>query len=270
MINNRFDQHIHTSFSIDAEHGITIGLALETAIAKGLAGVAVTDHLDPFWPDEDELSFINVPAYEAYLDEAESRYADRIRFAKGIELGFLPGEALAVCANAVTSYPYDFVIGSIHNSAVSAIEKPLFLEGRSLQDIIDEYYTLLIDCIRAYKDYDILGHINCIDRYTDTFAEEGEYMPYIEEILKIIIADGKGLEINTSAFRYGIGERGTPTPAILARFKELGGELVTIGSDAHSLRHIGSNIEDGEKMLLAAGFEYVAVFSGRQPEFIKL
>ena len=270
MIKNRFDQHIHSSFSYDAERGITLSKILETAMAKGLAGVAITDHLDPIWPDEEDPSFLDVPAYETALNEAESLYADKIRFARGIELGFLPGEALAICEDVVSAYPYDFVIGSVHNSATAPIEKPVFQEGRSRHDSIDDYYSLIIDSIRVYKNYDILGHINCIDRYTDGFAEEDEYMPYADEIMKILVADGKGLEINTSSFRYNIGARGTPTPAILARFKELGGEIITIGSDAHCIPHIGTYIEYGERMLLAAGFKYLAVFSKRQPDFIKL
>ena len=265
-----YDQHLHSSFSSDGEQGYTIADIVETAIERGLAGIAVADHLDPMWPDDNDPSDLDIPAYEIALTEAEALSEGRILFAKGVELGLLPGETLEMCEEAVSAYPYDFVIGSAHYSETSPIEYPHFLEGRSLQEILDEYYTILLESIKAYKNYDVLGHINCIDRYTDGFAPPEIYMPYVDEILKTALSDGKGIEINTSAFRYGIGEHGTPTLPMLKRYKELGGEIVTIGSDAHRLADIGTYIKEGEEMLLASGIGYLAVYSKRQPEFIKL
>jgi len=271
MYNNTlYDQHIHTSLSTDSEPGYTIADIFETAIEKGIAGVAITDHYDPLWPDDDDPSKLDVPAYEAELTEAESICAQRLFFAKGIELGLLPGIALDMCEKVVAAYPYDFVIGSIHYSETIPIHQPVYYDGRAIETILDEYYTLLLDSVRVYKNYDVIGHINCIDRYTDGFAAQELYMPYVDEILKIAISDGKGIEINTSAFRYGIGDRGTPTQPILNRYKELGGEIVIIGSDAHRLSDVGSFIKEGEEMLLASGIRYLAVFSERRPEFIKL
>lgn len=270
MQNNRFDQHTHTSFSFDGDPGATVAGIIEAAIAKGLAGVAVTDHLDPLWPVEEEPSVIDLPGYEAALSEAEGRYEGRIRFAKGLELGLMPGEALDICQAAVDGYPYDFVIGSAHTSPETPFDFPAFHEGRGLRDIIDEYYTIFLESIRAYKNYDVLGHLNYIDRFTDSYAPEGLYMPYVDEILKIAVQDGKGIEYNTSTWRFRMADRGTPTLPMLRRFKELGGEIVTIGSDAHSAADVGAFIEKGEETLLAEGFRYVAVFKGRRPEFIGL
>jgi len=271
MYNNTlYDQHLHSSFSSDGDQELTIANVINAAIERGLAGIAVTDHHDPFWPKDYDPFDLDLPVYEKALTEAESLSAGRIRFAKGIELGLMPGEALGNCENTVNAYPYDFVIGAIHYSEAAPIEVPAFLEDRTHKEILGEYYTLLLESIKVYKNYDVIGHINCIDRYTDGFAPTDLYMPYIDEILKIAIEDGKGIEINTSSFRYGIGEHGTPTQPILNRFKELGGEIVTIGSDAHFAADIGANIEIGEEMLLAAGIPYIAVFSERRPEFIKL
>ena len=233
-------------------------------------GIAVTDHYDPFWPDESVLNILDVPAYEKALTDAKILCKDRIRFAKGIELGLLPGEALKLCENVVSSYPYDFVIGSVHYSDAAPIDRPSFLENRSLKAVLEEYYAIILESIKSYKNYDVLGHINYVDRYTDGFAPPELYMPYVDEILRVVIEDGKGIEINTSSFRYGIGDHGTPTQPTLNRYKELGGEIVTIGSDAHQAADVGTFIEKGEEMLLAAGINYIAVYSERLPEFIKL
>ena len=271
MTQARFDQHIHSSFSYDAEPDSTMSGIIGAAIAKGLAGIAICDHLDPLWPDDKEPSVIDIPAYEEALNEAAASLCDnRLQFAKGIELGLMPGEALNVCRQTVTGYPYDFVIASVHSSSVAPLDYPAFLEGRPLKSIIDEYYTLLFESLKTYKDYDVIGHINHIDRYTDGFAPEEMYMPYADEILKLIVQDGKGLEINTSSYRYGIEERGTPSLPILKRFFELGGEILTIGSDAHKIGQIGAFLEEGERLLRATGFRYFAVFKERQPEFFRL
>ena len=265
-----YDQHIHSTFSSDGDIGCTIENIIDIAVSRGIKGVAITDHYDPLWPDDENPSELDVPAYEAALTEAESLCKGRIDFAKGIELGMLEGVALDMCLETVQAYPYDFVIGSFHYSETAPIEYPLFIENRTLKEIIDDYYTHLFECIKIYKDYDVLGHVNCIDRYTDGFAPPEMYMPYLDEIMRLAVTDGKGIEINTSSFRYGIGEHGTPSMPILRRFKELGGEIVTIGSDAHRTADIGAYIEDSEDMLLAAGIPYLAVFSERKPKFQKL
>ena len=267
MAKKHFDQHIHSSLSFDGAPDATMNSIVIAAIEKGIDGIAVADHFDPEWPDEELL---DLPVYEKALLEAEDLADGRIRFFKSIELGLLPGEVMDMCLEAVKRFNYDFVIGSVHYSETTPIDYPPFLEGRTVEAIIDEYYTLLYESVKAYKDYDVLGHINHIDRYTDGFAPEELYMPYIDEILKTVVLDGKGLEINTSSFRYGIGEHGTPTLPILTRFRELGGEIVTIGSDAHTLDHVGAFIEEGENMLLAAGFRYFAVYKERRPEIIRL
>lgn len=270
MMKNRFDQHIHSSFSYDADPECAIGRMAGAAVAKGLAGIAITDHLDPLWPVDGDTNFLDVTAYEKALAVAEGEWAGRIRFAKGVEVGLMPGECLSICEAVVNGYPYDFVIGAVHSTPTIPIDLRPFIEGREMRDVIDEYYTLFLECVKAYKNYDVLGHINVVDRYTDGYAPDSLYMPYIDEMLKAAVADGKGLEVNTSSFRYGIGDRGTPTLPILRRFRELGGEIVTIGSDAHRVCDVGSFIEAGEELLRSAGFRYIAVFKERRPEFVKL
>jgi histidinol-phosphatase (PHP family) len=276
------DQHLHTCFSYDAEPGNTPAHVIACAVALGLEGIAITDHLDPLWPDDEFPSIIDLPAYEKALIDAEAMVFDAaeetalhtapgFHFAKGIELGLMPvPEALAICAEAVTGFPYDFVIASVHSAPETPIDMEPFLAGRSVKEINEEYYALLYESLKAYKDYDVLGHLNAIDRYTDGYAPESVYLPFVDEILRLAIADGKGIEINTSAFRYGIGDRGTPTQAILNRYKELGGEIVTLGSDAHTAADIGTYLSEGAAMLRAAGFTHYAVFKNRIPSYVRL
>ena len=270
MSNKRYDQHIHSSFSYDANQGCTIPEILNTAVSIGLAGIAVTDHFDPYWPEANESAVLYLPDYQAALTEAEKSADGRIQFAKGIEFGFFPGETLDICQKAVSGYPYDFVIGSMHSSKNEPLHYPSFHEGRTLSEILDEFYNQLLACIKYYKNYDVLGHINYIDRYTEEIPPESLYMPYIDEVLRLIISEGKGIEINCATFGRlkRSDDFGTPNLPILKHYKDIGGEIVTIGSDAHSMGDIGAFIANGEDLLRSAGFKYLAVFKNRQPEFI--
>ena len=259
---------MHTGHSDDCD--IPIADMIEAAIAKGLERIAITDHMDPFFPGNPFPFYIDMPTYTKSLDEMVAKYSDKIRIAKGIEIGLQNGKALDVCEEIVSGYDFDFVIAGVHSTEKMPIHIEEFILGKTLEDVIDEYYTELYESIKKYKNYDVLAHLNVIDRYTDGFATEEQYMPYVDEILKLAISDGKGIEINTSSYRYGLGDITTPTQAILNKYVELGGEIITIGSDAHKPDAVGSYIEKGEQMLLASGLQYVATFMERKPEFTKL
>ena len=200
MSKKHFDQHIHSSFSFDSAPDNTIIKIAEKAISKGLSGIAVTDHLDPLWPPTDYMPDFDVMGYQAALLEAEAAFSGQIRFSKGIELGLKPGQTLDICSEVVSGFPYDFVIGSVHCSDDRVIPETFFPEGIPVYDILESYYALILDSIKIYKDYDVLGHLNSIERHTEELSPESLYMPFVDEILKLAVSDGKGLEINTSSF----------------------------------------------------------------------
>jgi len=128
----------------------------------------------------------------------------------------------------------------------------------------------MLNSLKVYKDYDVLGHFNIIDRYSDQIPESNLYMEIVEAILRIIIDYGKGIEINTSSFRYGMGDRTTPAKEILQLYKDLGGEIITIGSDAHKTRDVGYMYDHALQMIKSAGLKYLTTFDQRKPNFIKI
>ena len=109
-----------------------------------------------------------------------------------------------------------------------------------------------------------------VDRYAPYVPEYAPYGELIDEILKLIIGKGKGLEINTSSFRYGMGDLTTPSAAILKRYQKLGGEIVTFGSDAHFPKDIAFMYDWAVDFLCETGFKYLTVFEQRRPAFVKL
>ena len=96
-----------------------------------------------------------------------------------------------------------------------------------------------------------------------------QYADIIDEILKLLIEKGKGIEINTGGFKYGLGHP-NPTEDIIARYRELGGEIITVGADAHKPEHVAFDFEKVSGILKEAGFSYYTVFKNRKPEFVKL
>ena len=135
-----------------------------------------------------------------------------------------------------------------------------------------EYFESILENIHAFDGFDVYGHIDYVVRYGPTKNANyswTQYQDVIDEILKLLIENGKGIEINTGGFKYGLGHP-NPTEGIIRRYRELGGEIITIGADAHAPQHIGYDFQKVPDILKEAGFEYFTVFKQRKPEFLKL
>lgn len=172
----------------------------------------------------------------------------------------------------VAMYPFDFVIGSMHLlHGQDPYDRKVF-EGRTDAEVYEEYFLETLENVKRFSVFQTLGHLDYVVRYGARQAEEYSYSRYadiIDEILKILVQRGCGLELNTGGIKYGLGFP-NPHPDILRRFRELGGDIVTVGADAHRPEHVGYAFEQVREYLKNAGFAYVAEFQGRKPEFIKI
>lgn len=263
-----YDYHTHSSFSDDCS--TPMKEMLDAACRIGIREIAVTDHFDPDYPDPEFPFELDFPSYYKELNELKEAYSKRIKVLKGIEIGVQHGTVMEKCKAKTKEFDYDFIICSFHCAEGYELYGTRYFANRSIEEAYVAYYTYVRDCLHQYKEYDVIGHLNIIDRYTDRIAADEVYMNLVEEILKIVIADGKGIEINTSSFRYGMGDRTTPTGKMLQLYKELGGEIVTIGSDAHRTKDIGCGFEFAVEMIKSAGLNYLTTFDQRKPSFIKL
>jgi len=263
-----YDYHSHSSFSDDC--ATPMKEMLDEACRIGIKEIAVTDHCDPDYPDRAFPFDLDFPNYHKALNDAKEAYRDRIKVLKGIEIGIQHGKILEKCRQRARAFDYDFIIGSFHCAEGLELYGGRFFENRSAEASYTAFYTYMRDCLLQYRDYDVIGHFNIIDRYSDRIPDSSVYMDLVEEILKIIISDGKGIEINTSSFRYGMGERTTPAMDILQLFKDLGGEIVTIGSDAHKPRDLGYRYDTAVEMIKSVGLNYLTTFEQHKPSFIKL
>jgi histidinol-phosphatase (PHP family) len=264
-----YDYHSHTFFSDDCS--TPAREMIETACKMGIKELAITDHYDPVYPDPQNPAELDIAGYHKMLNEMKEEYQNKIKIVRGIEIGIQHGDSIEKCKKVANSFDYDFIIGSFHAAEGHDFYfDKRFFEGRTPEEIYIAYYTYMLDCLKQFKDYDVIGHFNTIDRYVDEIPSSSVYIDLVEEILRMIIADGKGLEINTSSFRYGMGERTTPTKRILELFRDFGGEIVTIGSDAHRPQDLGYRLDRAVEIIRSVGIRHLATFEQRQPKLISL
>lgn len=263
-----FDYHIHTSFSGDCE--MEIEIALESAIKKGLKNIAITDHMDYESHDYVCNMILDTDSYTPKVKEIINRYNGIIDISMGVELGMQP-QIVKWCDEYVRKYKFDFVIGSIHSVECKDIYLD-FTKGKSRLDCIKGYLNDLYKCVTEFQQFSVIGHFDVIRRYVEGPDKSfliSEYPDFIDEIFKKIIHKGKGIEVNTSGLRYNLGSF-HPQTDFLIRYKELGGEVITVGSDAHRPESVGQYIPEALDLLKDLGFRYVCRFKSMEPEFIKI
>ena len=166
---------------------------------------------------------------------------------------------------------FDFVIGSVHliDGKDPYTERKCFPEDKILYR---KGFEQILECINKNMDFDVLGHMDYVVRYGREKEKSYFYRGYMEvadEIMRSLIVQGKGIELNTAGFKYGLSFA-HPHPEILKRYKELGGEIITIGSDAHKPEHIAYDFDRGKEVLAGCGFKYYTEFKERKPIFIQV
>lgn len=263
------DFHMHTEFSGDSVTPVKD--MIEKAIQLGLSVICITDHLDFDYPQGDFKSFeLDGDRYYPFLKDLSMRYANKIQVYIGVETGLEPDKS-DLLNDFIEKYPYDFIIGSSH---LVHRKNPYFSEyfkDRSDKEAFTEYFESVLENLNSCKNFDVYGHIDYVVRYSPNKAKHYSYLNYsdiIDEILKKIIYLGKGIEINTGGYRSGL-DFPNPHPDIIKRYKELGGDIITIGSDAHTPEHIAYNFNHVAQILKSNGFKYYCIFKQRKPDFIK-
>ncbi|MBQ2284003.1 MAG: histidinol-phosphatase HisJ family protein [Agathobacter sp.] len=264
-----WDTHLHTHFSGDSDAAPED--MIKSAIQKGLQGICITDHLDYDYPEEPELFLLDLTASRQEISRLQEKYKESFPVLWGIELGLQPqiSEKNAAIAQ---KYPFDLIIGSSH--VVHGFDPyfPNYYEGKTEDEAYREYFESILENLEVYSDFDVYGHIDYVVRYgpnKNQFYSYEKFADVIDEILRTLISMEKGIEINTGGLKYGLGHP-NPTEAILKRYHDLGGEIITIGADAHKPEHVGYDFDKVPAILREAGFSYYTVFKGRKPEFVPI
>ena len=273
------DYHTHTIFSDDSEYPMEE--CVKDAISLEIKEICFTDHVDygvkydlkDLKPEEVEGKVLNVDfeKYFAELDRVRELYKDKISIKNGLEFG-IQKHTISKFENLFKNSPLDFVIMSVHEIDDKELWDHAFQNGKTEEEYYRLYFENLYYLVQNYHNYSILGHLDLLKRYD----EKDGYNPFVEnkeiitKILKYIIADGKGIELNTSSIKYKLDDL-MPSRDILKLYLELGGEILTIGSDSHSKKDLcNSHIEELKQELRDIGFKKFCTFKKMKPIFHEL
>ena len=207
----------------------------------------------------------------ACMKRIQKEYEDKIHIRIGIELG-LQTHLQEFYQKLTQQYPFDFVIGSVH---LVDGKDPYYREGfaeLSDRELYRKGFENTLENLQHVTAFDVLGHLDYVVRY-GTYKEkeysQTEFSDIIDEILKRVIELGKGIELNTAGWKYGLPFC-NPHPDVLKRYRELGGEIITIGADGHKPEHIAYDFGKVNDVLKACGFKYYTEFEERKPIFKQL
>lgn len=253
-----FDCHVHTRFSTDSKMNIEDALSKASSLNLGLI---LTEHIDLKYPVVGKFQFDPKKYFNEY-----GRYRNN-KLLLGVELG-MREDCIDENKKLAQNHQFDYIIGSVHVVNNIDIYEEIFYEGRSKKEVYSQYLKAMLESIKNHGFIDSLGHIDYISRYARFHDKEIYYREFseeIDEILITLIQNGKVLELNTR--RIGDSNKGEILVQIYKRYYELGGRLVTIGSDSHTKNDIGANFDIAKEMADRCNLK-VVYFKERKPYYV--
>ncbi len=286
---NYIDCHTHTNLSPDGEN--TPAQMCERAIELGLSAYAITDHCecstwfeekyyrdrgvpkseDPFVVYDYKSRFYNA---EDCMQKLKMQYGAKLNLVCGAELG-QPTQGYEGANEVAENSNLDFIIGSLHqirNHDDFAFLKYDDKANADIRNLLTAYYEEMLEMANWGK-FDVLGHLTYPLRYIEGEAgipvDMKPYEELIREIFKQLISNGKGIEINTSGLYQQYGKT-FPTFEYVKLYNNMGGEILSVGSDSHCIANLGRGVELGAEIAKTAGFRYLTYFKNRKPQFMKI
>ena len=260
-----FDYHIHSIVSFDG-HNTGLELA-QAAAARGLKEICFTDHVD-----FDPLAPVQTMVFDVqrYAQEYDRLEVPGLKIRRGMEFGLTEGNQ-SLLLQRLSQRRYDFVLGSVHFVDGVDVYFKEYWQDKIPAQAQSRFLEQTLAMVQTHQDFDVLAHMTFLMKSpfnpTRSPLEYAAHREVLDEILRTLADKGKGLEMNTSGVDRSVGY--LPTVDFFRRFKELGGEIVTVGSDAHRCDRVGQYCADAAGMLSDI-FGYVCTFENRQPIFHKL
>lgn len=262
------DYHVHSAWSPDGKH--TIEALAARAVEIGLHELCITDHVDTYyWKGYTPRDTFCWDEPKADYARAVERFGDRLKLRLGAELGEAYWSFERMEKILAEAPPLDFCIGSVHMAAARHGKFDLYF----IKEESEEYYHDVIDgymedmaILAKWGKFDVLGHLTLPLRYINEHHHRSmtfeKHMHQVEDIFRIIIPKGIGIECNTNR-----GNAPLPSAEILKLYHDMGGEIITLGSDAHDPSFVGCRIKETQELLRSCGLRYTTTFDKHKPEF---
>ena len=249
------DAHLHTNLSPDS--AVPMGLYAAQAFERRIPEIALTDHLD-FLPGEPAYEYADYPRRERMIRELQERWEGRVTVRFGVELTYARGYESAIREH-LSMHRYDYTIGSVHAEPDGPYARDRigsFMAGKTLAEATEFYFAEVLGAVRSGL-FDTLGHLDQCKRWLLPWFPVAAWAAapeLYEPILVALAASGTALEVNASGLRHPTGET-YPAAWAVTRFRELGGQRVTTGSDAHLPESFAFGLEEAYEIIAAAGFD---------------
>lgn len=273
-----YDNHNHSQFSFDGGR-TSVGKTVNSAIGKGLAGVCFTDHCDFFVPpmkaqhEEYVPEVFDVEERNAEIDKVNAKCPQDFHVFKGIEIGVQKSERDKIAAH-LEKYSFDEIIASVHYLDDTDPFWGGYYEGKTWRYAYGHYLETLYDEMVWLGDrFDIMGHYDYVTRYApypECSILYKDFPDILDSMLRYLAENGKALEINTKTYQDFKGRTPVLDKNILMRYRELGGEIISLGSDSHDADRVGFNFERTAALVSRCGFRYLAHFDKRKPVMLPI
>ncbi len=271
-----FDNHNHSQFSFDGKI-TSVEKAARMALSNGIGGVAFTDHCDYFVPEMKATYENLVP--ETFDIDAQQKEIDRVqtvldsetggqavKLLKGIEVG-MHEDCHDRIRQTLDSNNFDQIIASVHYLDGTDPFYGGYYEGKDWKEAYGHYLETIHQEMLWLKDFDILGHYDYVVRYApypQTSLLYRDFSDILDEMFRYLIHEGKALEINTKSYQNHNGREVGIDTDVLARYREMGGEIISLGSDSHAPERVGHNFTRTAALLKSAGFRWSAHYENRR------
>lgn len=273
------DYHVHTAYSGDSDYSMED--VVKDAVQLGMDEICFTDHVDygakVDWDSGEKIRYcqgqpmVNVD-YHAYAEEISklrAQYGNQITIRMGMEFG-MQVHTISKYVALYERYPFDFIILSVHQVEDKGFWSQEFQQGRTQKEYNERYYEEMLALVKRFQNYSVLGHLDLIVRYDKMGVYPFRYVKhYVEQILREVIKNDKGIEVNTSSYRYGLKDS-TPSMAILEMYRDMGGQIITLGSDSHAPVHLGTHMKKAKELLKSIGFRNFCTYDKMNPIFHEL
>lgn len=267
---NLFDNHNHCEFSFDGKR-TTVEASARAAAGKGLGGICFSDHNDIYVPEGTlaisprSADLLDVAAQQAEIDRVQGLFPG-LRILKGIEIGMHP-KCREQARECLASENFDQVIASIHYIGETDPFFGGYFADKNWKEAYGGYLETLYNEMRHLEDFDIMGHYDYIVRYCDYDQVDILYKDFsdiFDAIFRYLIHNGKALEINTKSYQDYKGRRAEIDSNVLIRYREMGGEIISLGSDSHDDFNVGLDFGRYADLARALGFRWTAHFENRK------